>query len=491
DNGKNVTITNLRAGKDGTQLENGTGTGIGEVGTKYDYFTVSKFSLNGEGYNGISNVSDAQKKVNIGDTVIVKFVIADVTDKSVNSCVLIEGGSLSFEPTNPSNKGTISGIVKLGSTPTTSSVVLMKGDEQVATTISNSNGEYSFADVEYGIYNIVATKDNKTTTIAVKIDSSLLPNKDIIIPDGNGNQNTVVETKPSTPSVSADLNNLFEETPAEKEEKGITQADKDVITAGGTVEIKLIAEAKNENTIYIDANKIKTFANSNTNNFLFMDLTVNKIVTPNGGETSTTKLKELNNLVDIIVEIPEEKQVPDLRIFRIHEDMPEELKNIPNIYGEKFVLSSDYKYATLTVRRFSTFALMGGTTSPTPIPPTYYPVWYPSYITATPKYTVTFNPNGGTEVKSVEFENSTKLIDLDIVAPTKDGYAFGGWYKDDALKERLHSSDIINENTRLYARWLPLTTDKVDEDKKETAVSEEEVPQTGDSWFDNILDVLF
>lgn len=96
DNGRYITITNLRAGQDGTKLSNGTSTSI-VTGTVYDYFTAKNVSL-GETCNGVSNLFNAQKTVNVGDTVDIKFVIADVGDKSFNSYVMIEAGSLSFDP---------------------------------------------------------------------------------------------------------------------------------------------------------------------------------------------------------------------------------------------------------------------------------------------------------------------------------------------------------------------------------------------------------
>lgn len=97
DNGRNITITNLRAGRSGTQLANGASTSITE-GTKYDYFKAGNTAFVSSNVNGVSNVFNAQKEVSIGDTVTVKFVIADVGDTGVDSFVTIERGSLNFAP---------------------------------------------------------------------------------------------------------------------------------------------------------------------------------------------------------------------------------------------------------------------------------------------------------------------------------------------------------------------------------------------------------
>ncbi len=100
DNGKDVTITNLRAGKDGTKLDGGASTSIGSSGTKYDYFTVTGENLisndSNSSVNGITNIFNAQKQVNIGDTVTLKLAISDVGDTNYNSYVVIEANSLSF-----------------------------------------------------------------------------------------------------------------------------------------------------------------------------------------------------------------------------------------------------------------------------------------------------------------------------------------------------------------------------------------------------------
>ncbi|MEG1028102.1 MAG: InlB B-repeat-containing protein, partial [Oscillospiraceae bacterium] len=123
-----------------------------------------------------------------------------------------------------------------------------------------------------------------------------------------------------------------------------------------------------------------------------------------------------------------------------------------------------------------------------PIPPQQPGYFHPIYNTPAPTYTITFDTMGGTEVKSIKFENITKLSDLEIVAPTKEGYAFGGWYKDSALKERVLSSDMVNSNLTLYVKWLPLTIDSTN--KVENTI-ETEVPKTGDNWFDNIFKTIF
>lgn len=93
ENGKKVpvNISNLKAGLSGNEL-------VGKpISMKnYSLFTAKNINI-GSGTNGVSNVFNAQKEVQVGDVVKVKFVIADVSDKKYDSYVMIESSSLSFE----------------------------------------------------------------------------------------------------------------------------------------------------------------------------------------------------------------------------------------------------------------------------------------------------------------------------------------------------------------------------------------------------------
>lgn len=97
-----VTIVNLRAGVDGTEMNGGEDTiGNGSDTGNHSLFRVPNPNIQvKDTVNGISNVFNAQKAVNVGDKVKVKFVICDCSDESVDSLVFIEAGSLSFEAPN-------------------------------------------------------------------------------------------------------------------------------------------------------------------------------------------------------------------------------------------------------------------------------------------------------------------------------------------------------------------------------------------------------
>lgn len=67
------------------------------------------------------------------------------------------------------------------------------------------------------------------------------------------------------------------------------------------------------------------------------------------------------------------------------------------------------------------------------------------------KYTVSFNTNGGGDIAAQTIEyNKTAAKPAD---PTKTGYTFAGWYKDEALQTAFNFADAIVDDITLYANW--------------------------------------
>ena len=66
--------------------------------------------------------------------------------------------------------------------------------------------------------------------------------------------------------------------------------------------------------------------------------------------------------------------------------------------------------------------------------------------------TITFETNGGSEILAISIEEGEMLsLSAD---PTKEGYAFAGWYLDDSYENRFNSSEAITTDLTLYARWI-------------------------------------
>lgn len=77
------------------------------------------------------------------------------------------------------------------------------------------------------------------------------------------------------------------------------------------------------------------------------------------------------------------------------------------------------------------------------------------------QYTVTFNSNGGTDVKLQRVESGKKAEKPED--PTKKGFVFGGWYTDHGtFKNEYLFTEAVTSNITLYAKWQSLPS----EDKK-------------------------
>ncbi len=74
-------------------------------------------------------------------------------------------------------------------------------------------------------------------------------------------------------------------------------------------------------------------------------------------------------------------------------------------------------------------------------------------VACTNEVQIQFESNGGIEVESVAFESND--IPNSLPEPTKEGYAFDGWYLDSELTEEV-VLDEINKSTTLYAKWIQI-----------------------------------
>ena len=66
-------------------------------------------------------------------------------------------------------------------------------------------------------------------------------------------------------------------------------------------------------------------------------------------------------------------------------------------------------------------------------------------------YTVTFDTQGGSEIAPVTVEEGSKVSKP--ADPTREGYYFGGWYKDASYKNKFKFTTPITESVTAYARW--------------------------------------
>ena len=67
------------------------------------------------------------------------------------------------------------------------------------------------------------------------------------------------------------------------------------------------------------------------------------------------------------------------------------------------------------------------------------------------KSTLTFITDGGSDISPIKVENYAALGTLPT--PTKNGHTFKGWYYDSALTTSVKTTDFIEEDTTIYAKW--------------------------------------
>ena len=69
-----------------------------------------------------------------------------------------------------------------------------------------------------------------------------------------------------------------------------------------------------------------------------------------------------------------------------------------------------------------------------------------------PGFTVTFDPNGGTDGPG-QHQMYGELLDVPE-APSREGYTFTGWYKDPACDVQWDvETDTVESDMNLYAGW--------------------------------------
>jgi uncharacterized repeat protein (TIGR02543 family) len=68
------------------------------------------------------------------------------------------------------------------------------------------------------------------------------------------------------------------------------------------------------------------------------------------------------------------------------------------------------------------------------------------------QYTISFETNGGSKVDDIKADYNTEV--KAPATPTKDGYAFGGWYSDKELKTVYEFSLMPSEDITVYAKWV-------------------------------------
>lgn len=68
------------------------------------------------------------------------------------------------------------------------------------------------------------------------------------------------------------------------------------------------------------------------------------------------------------------------------------------------------------------------------------------------RYTVTFETNGGTNINPITADVGTVVNEP--AQPSKNGFTFGGWYKDSGYTQAASFPFNLSQNTSIYVKWL-------------------------------------
>lgn len=181
------------------------------------------------------------------------------------------------------------------------------------------------------------------------------------------------------------------------------------------------------------------------------DITIEKVTTyTNKDDKDREKVTETDDLVTIIITIPQNmRSMKDFAVHRKHGDHTDIIKTTPNAHSEYIEINRGNWEITLHAKRFSEYAVVGYSeiVNDTPIVGGDDDAG-PS---ATNKYTVKFNTNGGTKVNNVMVNHGSTVAAPETI---RDGYTFDGWYTDYELTIPYDFDTPVTYSLTLYAKWI-------------------------------------
>ncbi|WP_295867586.1 S-layer homology domain-containing protein [uncultured Oscillibacter sp.] len=234
-------------------------------------------------------------------------------------------------------------------------VKLVLGDRQIAAAKTDSQGNYSFANVAPGIYNLVAEKDGVTVTVKVEVASANVKVDTITMPLGK--TSSVIEVKADDPkenveAVVGNLEKVFEEV---GDDRPFTKTDENTVENGGSVEIKLtVTQTDTDDT----SSKIKEALPARASVGLRLELKVSKTVTPYNGVPVSTTIENTDVLLETTIRLPAALQRKgSYTVYRLHGTEVHTLTAKPNEVGEYIEVSSDKTTITIHARLYSEYVI--------------------------------------------------------------------------------------------------------------------------------------
>ena len=234
-------------------------------------------------------------------------------------------------------------------------VTLMLGNRQLASTVTGSDGRYGFNNIAPGDYNLVAAKDGVTMTVKVTVRNRNVTVETITMPVGK--TNSIVEVKSDDPheaveAVVGNLEKLFTDPAADEV---YTDADKEIVEKGGSVDIKLTLTKTDEEQT---SDQISESLADGDSLGLRLELEVSKIVKPSGEASEITEINDTGMLLETLVHLPEALQGKGgYTVYRLHDGAVETLTTTPNEKGEYIEISADKTSITIHARLYSEYVI--------------------------------------------------------------------------------------------------------------------------------------
>lgn len=203
---------------------------------------------------------------------------------------------------------------------------------------------------------------------------------------------------------------------------------------GEKVTVTFTVEAVTDPTDKADIEKAVT---GSRDDILYLDMTLTKTVTRSSGNSTQSEITDTGDAI-LEIAVPYDFQgKKDVTVYRGHSGKVEILTLVRDGESKRdgvFRLDQENGLVFIYAGKFSTYAIS-----------------YTSEVKQT-GYTVTFNSQGGSAIAAQTVTNGSKVTKP--ADPTRNGYSFGGWFKDAACtNEWKFDSDIVTGNVTLYAKW--------------------------------------
>lgn len=286
-------------------------------------------------------------------------------NKAINDCEINAGldnrnGTVSKDGdqvvyTDTQLKGT---VVKgdLQQTQANATIKLMQGNKVIQEVKTAADGTYDLSEVPSGIYNIVIeSAEGNTNTLLAQVNGNAIQMKEIKLPEGNLNNSVVVE-EGAPDVVVGGLDLILTEDVATKDTEGITQAEKEVVQNGGSIEVIFVTKQLDK----IPADELdmeKVIEEDNKTPGMNLDLSVLKSVKEAQGDVEETRLTDLKN--PIMVNIPIDKELQGKKnyiVYRFHDGEVDRITENADD-GEYIEVQEGGTAITLYAKKFSTYVL--------------------------------------------------------------------------------------------------------------------------------------